>query len=497
MSRGRSQPSQIALTMLDLQRRVPEARILYASATSATEPANVGYAERLGLWGPGTAFAGPVDFVQQIEAAGTPGAEVVAQDLKRLGRYLARSLSFDGVEYDRLEHVLSDEQRVIYDKLAEGWQVVLNSFMEALAVTAGFTDPETGAQKIDGKAKGAAMSAFWGAHQRFFNQVITSMQMPTALTDIRKELEAGNACVLQLVNTNEAAQERALGKLDADEGGDLEDLDMTPRDQLIQLIDHCYPTAQYESYTDPATGGVKMRPVTTEKGDIVHSAEAMEMKEQLLADITSIRVPEGPLEMLLNTLGYANVAEVTGRKRRIVRDPSQGGKTIVQNRTRTVCLAEAKEFMDGKRLVLVFSDAGGTGASYHADLCCANQRRRVHYLIQPGWVADAAVQGFGRTHRSRQRCAPLYKLVTTDLPGHRRFVSTIARRLDSLGALTKGQRQTASNGLFAASDNLESEYARDALYTFYRDLFAGRVEGLSISEFERETGLKLTTDDDE
>ena len=56
---------------------------------------------------------------------------------------------------------------------------------------------------------------------------------------------------------------------------------------------------------------------------------------------------------------------------------------------------------DEKR-VLVFSDAGGTGRSYHADLGAKNRRLRVHYLLEAGWKADAAIQGLGRTNRTHQ-----------------------------------------------------------------------------------------------
>ena len=82
--------------------------------------------------------------------------------------------------------------------------------------------------------------------------------------------------------------------------------------------------------------------------------------------------------------------------------------------------------------------AGGTGRSYHADLGCGNTRRRIHYLLEPGWRADQAIQGLGRTHRTHQASAPLFRPVTTDVKGERRFIATIARRLDSLGAITRG-----------------------------------------------------------
>ncbi len=139
----------------------------------------------------------------------------------------------------------------------------------------------------------------------------------------------------------------------------------------------------------------------------------------------------------------------------------------------------------------MFSDAGGTGRSFHADRTAENQERRRHYLVQAGWRADKAVQGFGRSHRTNQVSAPYYRLVTTDLNGQKRFLSSIARRLAQLGALTKGQRQTGNQGLFSEKDNLESQYARDGLRAFFYDVARNKVEGLSISTLEQEMGLTL------
>ena len=51
--------------------------------------------------------------------------------------------------------------------------------------------------------------------------------------------------------------------------------------------------------------------------------------------------------------------------------------------------------MDGTKRILVFSMAGGTGRSYRADFSCENTERRIHYLLEPGWRADQAIQGLG------------------------------------------------------------------------------------------------------
>lgn len=490
----KSVPSQTALAAADLQRAIKGARVVYLSATGATEPHNLAYTDRLGLWGPNTAFGDKNDFINACEAGGLAMMELIARDMKSLGLYTSRNLCFRGVEYTRLDHILTPDQREVYDTLARAWQVILQNIRQALETVASRPNKD-GDMVVDTKAKSAALSAFWGAHQRFFNQIITAMQMPSVIVDIEKRIAEGHCAVLQLVNTNEAAQERQLAKLDEED--DLSDIDLTPRDQIVQLLEHAFPVVQQETYEDPH-GNIRMREVVDSNGQRVFNAEAVAMRDRLIAQVASIRVPDGPLEMVINHFGPDKVAEVTGRKRRVVRLKIDGSeKTVQQKRSPRICMADIAAFLEDRKSILIFSNAGGTGRSYHSSPKFKNQRRRYHYLVQPGWVAEDAIQGFGRTHRSDEVNQPMYVLVQTDLKGQKRFISTIARRLDSLGALTKGQRQAASNGIFTAAcparsgDNLESSHAKDALRRFFVDLHAQRVPEISIGQFCRETGLEL------
>src|SRR5208282_2690539 len=187
----------------------------------------------------------------------------------------------------------------------------------------------------------------------------------------------------------------------------------------------------------------------------------------------------------------------TGRNRRIVRKTGVNGaaRLMAETRPGSANLAETQSFMDDKKRILVFSDAGGTGRSYHADLSARNQRKRVHYMLEPGWKADTAIQGLGRSNRTNQAQPPLFRPVTTDVKGEKRFLSTIAKRLDSLGAITRGQRQTGGQGLFRPEDNLESSYARAALIELYTRIWRGQVEFSSLGNFENATGLRLATDE--
>lgn len=487
--RGVKKAAQKALAGVELQNRLPNARVVYVSATGATETKNLAFADRLGLWGEGTPFANREDFIAKVSEGGVAAMELVARDMKALGHYIARNLSYDGVDYDRVEHTLTADQREIYDKLAEGWQTVLQNFEAALETTGATKNGKS----TGSRAKSNALGAFWGGHQRFFNQIITSMQMPSVIKGVEADLKAGRQAVLQLVNTNEASQERALEKAKASGSDDIEDLDMTPRDQLMQMVAKSFPVQQMEEYVDEG-GNVKSRPAVDSKGEPILNKQAVAARERLLDQLGSLRVPDGPLEMVLNHFGPDKVAEVTGRGQRVVRKPDEKGqiKAQVEKRGGQANIADASMFQDGKKPILIFSEAGGTGRSYHAAIGSGSAKaRRSHYLVQGGWRADKAVQGFGRTHRTSQASAPIFHLVTTDLQGQKRFISSIARRLGQLGALTKGERRTGDQGMFGMRDNLESDEAKAALVQFYRDVARGEVEGVSMQDLEKGMGLKM------
>jgi P-loop containing NTP hydrolase pore-1 len=111
--RGTKKSSLQGSAGLKLQRALADARVLYVSATGATTVTNLAYAERLGLWNSTySSFTGREQFLAQIEAGGIAAAEVLARDLKALGLYLSRSLSYVGVEYQTLEHELTPNSRI-------------------------------------------------------------------------------------------------------------------------------------------------------------------------------------------------------------------------------------------------------------------------------------------------------------------------------------------------------------------------------------------------
>ena len=492
-SRGQVAPSQQGRAGLRLQHALPDARIMYVSATGATTVPGLAYAQRLGLWGSGeTPFEQRTDFVIAMEAGGVAAMEVVARDLKALGLYQARALSYDGVEVDILEHPLSPEQRRIYDSYAEAFKVIHAHLEMALKATGIVQDGNT----LNRNAKSAALSAFEGAKQRFFGHLLTSMKCPSLIRAVEADLDAGRAAVVQLVSTNEALMERRIAEIPASEWDDLS-IDLTPRELVLDYLAHAFPVQLQEAFTDEE-GNLMSRPVFDGDGNPVQCQEALAARDELIGKLASLPPVPAALDQIIHRFGHDAVAEVTGRSRRVLKLTDGGTERLaLRPRPASANLAETAAFMEGTKKILVFSMAGGTGRSYHADLGCGNTARRVHYLLEPGWRADQAIQGLGRTHRTHQASAPLFRPLTTDVKGERRFIATIARRLDTLGAITRGQRDSQSamgegNAMFRPEDNLESPYAKAALRRLYIALWRGNIAGWSLERFETATGLSLT-----
>lgn len=488
-TRGKVKGSEQGMAGLRLQNHLPRARVLYASATGASDIANLGYTSRLGLWGPETAFPTHEAFMTEIRAGGVAAMELVARDLKAQGLYLARALSFAGVEYEILEHSLTDAQVKIYDAYADAWAIIHRN-LEAALETTRVVDEDSG-DTLNRNAKAAALSIFEGTKQRFFAQLLLSMKLPSLIPAMEAALGEDHSVVVQLVSTAEATLDRRLADLTVEEREAL-DIDLSPREFVIDYLVKSFPVRLMQVFADE-DGNLRSEAMSDEEGNPVFCPRAIAARDALIEQLCALPPIATALDAIIEHFGTEAVAEVTGRTRRLVQ--GRDGEQRLERRSPSANVAEAQSFMEGTKRILVFSDAGGTGRSYHADLHAKNQQRRVHFLLEPGWRADNAIQGLGRTNRTNQASAPLFRPVTTDVKGERRFISTIARRLDALGALTRGQRQTGGQNLFDPADNLESDYARDALSRWFQLLYDGKLEATSFGNFVERTGLRLESPD--
>jgi len=85
--------------------------------------------------------------------------------------------------------------------------------------------------------------------------------------------------------------------------------------------------------------------------------------------------------------------------------------------------------MDGEKMVAIISEAASTVTSLHSDMRENNKKQRVHITL--------CVRPNCRIDVTKSRVI----FLTLDLAGERHFVSSVAKRLESLRALTHGDRR--------------------------------------------------------
>lgn len=487
---GKKQSTQQGRAGLAIQNLLPNARIVYVSATGASSLHALAYANRLGLWAQDLfPFVTRERFIHAMEQGGVAAIEVVARDLKALGLYLARNLSYDGVEIDIVTHDLTPQQTEIYDKWAEAFQII-HADIEAALQSSNIVSEEGTTLSKQGRSN--ARSTFESTKQRFFNHTLTSMKCPSLFAAIDKDIEAGHAAIIQIVSTGEATLDRALDKIPLEQHQDL-NIDVSPRDAVLEYLEKSFPVQMHQIRFDDNNQPYS-EPMFDEHHNPVLDPIALAKRDKLIEQLVLLPPLPSALDQIIWRYGHEHVAEITGRTRRIIK--AKDGRLQVQRRAGNANSVETDQFMDDNKKILIFSDAGGTGRSYHADKDKPNNRRRIHYLLEPGWRADAAIQGLGRSNRTNQASPPVFRPVTTNVKGEKRFIATIAKRLDTLGAITRGQKDTAASfgntgGMFREEDNFESEYAKRGLTSFCEKLARNKIPACDAKTFIAMTGLDI------
>ncbi|PWA20906.1 hypothetical protein CCH79_00007335, partial [Gambusia affinis] len=491
--------TKMGKAVLDLQNKLPHARVVYASATGASEPKNMIYMSRLGIWGEGTPFRTFDDFLHAIEKRGVGAMEIVAMDMKVSGMYIARQLSFSGVSF-RIEEIgLDSDFKEVYNKAAKLWAEALKMFMQA-------------ADELGLVSRKSLWGQFWSSHQRFFKYLCIAAKVRCLVELAQKELEAGKCIVIGLQSTGESRTREVLDEND----GHLDRFVSAAEGVFQSLVTKHFPSEKQRREKAPGNKRKKGKPRgrqakmpkhTVDSGGVINisddsssdsegmdtdsnsspdslqdnddvifvnhtshqSARIEEMKHSLLNKIAELgkELPLNTLDVLIDRFGGPDkVSEMTGRKGRVVRRPdgtvryesrAEQGSTIDQ-----INIKEKDRFMCGEKLVAIISEAASSGISLQADKRVKNQRRRVHMTLELPWSADRAIQQFGRTHRSNQVTAPEYIFLISELAGERRFASIVAKRLESLGALTHGDRR-ATESRDLSKYNFENKYGTKAL----------------------------------
>ncbi len=435
--RAKTEGGRTQDAVVKLQELLPKARVIYMSATGATDVGNLGYATRLGLWGEGTPFKDFEDFKKKVEGKGVSAMEMVAQTLKRRGQYLSANLSKEGVEFDHVAVPTTEAQKRTYTEYNHALSDVYRGVYDALEVLGrlDYTVPP---------------SSLHGMQQRLHYSMVTALKIPALIERAKKELAKGNAPVFSLVNTNEAGSTREVAKA-LEEGRQLgmDEVNFGPKQILLDFLtkegDKTYQKQEgaYKDYQFPT-----MKPVKDQSGEVVgfeRDPIADGIRRRLVREVEKLPDTFGnPINMIIDAFGKDNVANLTGL--------NKGGMA-----------EDYRAFQNGDKKVLVFSGVANTGYTFSSDRKYKNQARRVAFPLQLGYRADELEQTLGRVHRNNQANAPIYVTSTTDLPGERRFYSSVERRRGQMKALTTGDRAATGNGITSEGDNFETKYAQQAV----------------------------------
>ncbi|CAE8584096.1 unnamed protein product [Polarella glacialis] len=457
--------SKSGMCALELQRACPGAAVLYASATGATEIRHLGYLERLGLWGRGRPHTSFEELRDAVEGGGLAAMELLAMTMRAEGMLSCRSLSFTGASFRLLPVSLDGKTHAVYVAACDFWQAALRLCVRLLKSKKREVKAKRLKHTTELKDASMQMRHFWSGQQRFFRQLLICAKVDSAVSLATSAQLRGESVVIAMWSTGESVTEKMaerMGDRTAAVGG----FASAPKEVALRILnDLIVPLMDGVSAEDKA---------------------AQQELKRLRQSLDGMQLPPNPLDELIRQLGGpSKVAEMTGRSRRLVfTGPPSDQTAQFEERGEGANQEELKAFQMGKKHVAVITEAASAGISLHCDIRLPKEAQRPRYMIaiELPWEADKAIQQLGRVHRSNQRVPPRFAFVVTDLGGEVRFVSAVARRLRILGAMMRGDRNSAHGMVGSlASFDLQNRYGRKALARFFELLRSGGEPEVSFS----------------
>ena len=433
---GAAKPTKTGLKVLQLQRDLPQSRIIYASATGASGVYDMAYMDRIGLWGPGLAFSEFRSFGRFVERQGVGCMELLASELKGTGAYLSRTLSYAEASFEVVKSELTAAQQSQWDAASEFWIDLLPVFEEAV-----------GSANLDDKNGRMLLTFYWGAHQRFFRQLCICLKVDCVVDLVNTALADGKCAVIGMQSTGEAALADWLETTDLTSiyGTDIyESISSLPREIAKQLIKRLPTIVQkaepraaapmacdddddddgdddgnvdnvgsegeesdadadsdLEEILSQQMETIRSSQRAVDEADEPHRSEAggldvetasklVAVKSDLLARLEELMLPNNPLDEIIDRLGgVSKVAELSGRGGRMVKvsQRCENGIPLYRYTKRkgteeAINIEEKQRFQDDIKQVAIITDACSTGISLQADHRVQNQRRRVHITLE-------------------------------------------------------------------------------------------------------------------
>ncbi|CAE7537963.1 Sbno2 [Symbiodinium microadriaticum] len=459
--------SKSGLSALELQRACPGAAVLYASATGATELRHLGYLERLGLWGKGRPHKTFEELRLAVEGGGLAAMELLAMTMRAEGMLSCRSLSFKGASFRLVPISLgTEEEAPVYVGSCLFWQAAFRIIVRLLKARTREVRRKKLKHTTELKENSVHMRNFWSAQQQFFRQLLICSKVDATVKLAEAAQLRGEAVVIAMWSTGESVTE-AVANRKGDRSAAAAGFASAPKEVAFRMLNGLLRTLAEAVESEPS---------------------ALQEIQKAEAELERLRLPPNPLDEIMRRLGGpAKVAELTGRSRRLVFNQVTG-ETRFEERSDRANLEELRAFQLGRKKVAIVTEAASAGISLHCDRRLPEEAQRPRYMIsiEMPWEADKAIQQLGRVHRSNQRVPPRFAFVVTQLGGEVRFVSTVARRLRILGAMMRGDRNSAHGAVNSLSSfDMQNRYGRQALARFFELLRTGQQPEVSFSFLAR------------
>ena len=142
--------------------------------------------------------------------------------MKATGTYLSRTLSYEGAEFALARVAIDPVFEIMYDRSAQFWMLLSRFLFPILP--------------------GKAIRQFYGAHQRFFRQMLMAAKVPACAQMALEAVDTGLAVVIGLQSTGEAATTAADAQRGQNAEDEFDDLVSAPRLILESFLAKNYPT---------------------------------------------------------------------------------------------------------------------------------------------------------------------------------------------------------------------------------------------------------------
>ncbi|MBC8460871.1 MAG: strawberry notch C-terminal domain-containing protein [Deltaproteobacteria bacterium] len=353
--------------------------------------------------------------------------EQIIREFKRKGKFISKDLWRGGVDFNSAEVTIPPERTAQYDKEIMFMRDIENVF-----------------QQYKGANKGEkGMFSIRALLQNHNKRLQFEIRLDEAIRLAKESLAKGKQPVISLISVSPTEAER--GNLWAS----INAINTVAVDKLPD-----------KTFSDPT--------------DI---PEALLAKQELFDRLESEIEPlPSPIEKIQEAFGKENVAIITGQTKPEVR------QLLMAEFQGTSVSGESQPIT---KKVAVISGAGKTGISLHHVTEATGAAKGQRHLIVADyeWSATEFKQSLGRVDRTGQLTSPEVTMITTGTAGETKFVATIANRMKSLGALSKGAAESTELETLAAFEfggTLDNKAMRET----YKDLPKNLKEWFISNKFK-------------